>query len=74
MLLQEKFEEERKAGEANGKAIGMKQSLLLFLDTKSEIPENIRRRIEDETDSDTLKRWLTLAYTAETVEDFCQQM
>ena len=74
MLLQEKFEEERKAGEAIGEANGMKRSLLIFLDTKSDIPENIRRRIEDETDSDTLKRWLTLAFTTASIEDFCQRM
>ena len=70
MSLQEKFEEEWQAGEASG----MKQSLLIFLGTKSEIPENIRSRIEDETDTDTLKRWLILAYTAASIEDFGHQM
>ncbi len=74
MLLQEKFEEERRAGEAMGEANGMKKSVLIVLGTKSEIPENIHKRIEDETDTDTLKRWLTLACTTATVEDFCQQM
>ena len=78
MLLQEKFEEERRAGEtigiAIGEANGLKQSVLIVLGTKSEIPENIHKRIEDETDTDTLKRWLTLACTTATVEDFCQQM
>ncbi|MDE5746658.1 MAG: hypothetical protein K2I21_03660 [Acetatifactor sp.] len=75
---EEAYEEGREAGKAEGIAAGMmdgeRHVIFDFLQRLGEIPEDIRRRIEDEQDRETLKKWYMTAPGVKSFEEFRESM
>lgn len=62
---------ERLAGKEEGKAEGKAESVLELLEELGPVPEELRKKIMDEREMNTLKGWLKLAAKVSSVEDFC---
>ena len=62
--------EGKAAGIAVGMIEGVRQVLYNFLDHLGKIPEDIQRRIEDERDSEILKKWYMAVPDAKSFDDF----
>ena len=86
MLLEEMMRKEREQGLKTGLSKGRKEgistgrkaakaeSVLIVLDTKGAITPELRARIESEKDLDKLSKWLLLAVSVSTPEEFAQKM
>ena len=65
-LLQDKWRDGMKEGIAKGKEEGIAQgkveSIFEFLQDLGEVPEDLKKQIESQTDLETLSRWLKPAY------------
>ena len=70
MTLEEMLRDERKEGEARGRAA----SVLTFLEEKGNVPQGLRDRIGQERNLDILRKWLKLSAKAETIRQFEDQM
>lgn len=57
-----------------GLATGIAESIKVFLSDLGTIPENITKRIDNETDLDILRRWLKLVAKSSSIEEFMQKM
>lgn len=57
-------------GKTEGKMEEKRQVIYTFLELLGEIPEDIRRRIEEEQDGETLKQWYMAASHARSFEAF----
>ena len=57
-------------GEEAGRAEGIGSAVLLLLNMKGEITENLHNRITSEHDIDVLHNWLKLASQVKTIEEF----
>lgn len=70
--------EGKAAGIAEGKAVGMiegdRQVIYNFLEHLGRIPEDIQKRIEDEQDRNTLKKWYMAAPSVKSFEEFRESM
>ena len=62
---------ERLAGKAEGLLEGKAESILELLEELGPVPEELRKKIMDERDLNTLKGWLKLAAKTSSVENFC---
>ncbi len=71
MLLEEMLQDEREAGRVEGRA-GI--VLELLEDSLGNLPEDLRSRILSEKDGDVLKRYLKLAKTAASLDEFMQKI
>lgn len=60
----------REEGKTEGITIGKAEDILELLSDIGTIPEVLQKRIQEETDLDTLKKWLKIAAKAECMEDF----
>ena len=60
----------REEGKTEGITIGKAEDILELLSDLGTIPEVLQKRIQEETDLDTLKKWLKIAAKAECMEDF----
>jgi len=66
-------------GEARGMAVGearaLHQSLLQFLTARfsSAVSASVMKRINDEPNSDTLMRWVSLAANCASIDEFIQR-
>lgn len=76
-------QEEREAGRAEGRAEGREEgragaiaeAVLTFLgELQGKVPEELRGIIMNEKDAETLKRYLKLAASAGSVEEFVSRM
>ena len=87
MLLEEMLQDEREAGRAEGRAEGHAEGrvagraegkaeaiLELLEDLSDTLPEDLRSRILSEKDGDVLKRYLKLAKTAVSLDEFIQKI
>lgn len=63
-------EESREEGRAEGKAEGKAESILELLEELGPVSDNLRRKIMEQKNPDTLKRWHKLSAKTETVEAF----
>ena len=63
-------EEGRAEGEAKGRMKGKAESVLLALEMKGSVPEQLRTRILAETDGPVLEEWLKAAIETDTIEGF----
>ena len=70
MLLEEMLKDERTEGRLEGKI----DSILSILCSRGDIPDNICRRIRSEKDVAVLDRWLLLAASTSSIDEFCQNM
>ena len=55
-------------------AEGRTESVLDILSLLGEVPENLRERICQEVNMETLKKWLCLTAKAESIEQFIKEM
>ena len=64
------WEDGNKAGKVKGRA----ESILEILEELGTVPEELRRRLLEETDVQRLKHWLKEAINAASIEDFAENM
>ena len=74
MIFEEMLRDERAEGKAEGKAEAKIEDILDILEDKCQLPADLRSRIEDEQNLQTLTRWLKLAAKADSLEEFLSQM
>ena len=68
------WEEGNKAGKVKGRVMGRAESILEILEELGTVPEELRRRLLEETDLQRLKNWLKEAIKAASIEDFAENM
>ncbi len=78
-MLFENFEaydvqETRRQSKAEGRAEGRAEDILLFLEEKGTVSDELRRRILAERDETILIKWLKTAAAVKNLEDFTAQM
>lgn len=69
-LLQDKWRDGIKKGIVEGKV----EDILELLRELGEVPEDLKKQIESQTDMETLSRWLKLAARSASVEEFMSKM
>ena len=79
MTLQELMRDEHEAGKLEGETEGIAKGralsvLDLLQNLPGSLPKKIRKRIFSETDNETLCKYLRLAASAGSVEEFVQRM
>lgn len=74
MRFEELLQDSRADGKAEGKAEGKVEAILELLQETGEIPENLQALIKNQTDMETLSRWLKLAAKSGSVEEFVSKM
>ena len=74
MLFQELLKDERAEGHAEGRAEGRAEMVVLFLEDKGVIPEDLHKKIMKEEDLDILSRWVKLAARVESINQFQKEM
>ena len=62
--------EAHESGYAEGKIEGKIEAILYLLEEIGTVPESLREKITAEKDEEILRKWLKLAATAESVEEF----
>lgn len=63
-------EEAYSEGKTDGKIEGKIEDILYFLKEKGTIPEGLEKRIRAETDENILRKWLKLAGSTVSIEEF----
>ena len=68
-------------GEAKGRAAGLAdgaqafgQTLLQCIGRRWQVPEELRRKIQEEESLETLQSWLGLAWEAQTLEELAEKI
>lgn len=82
MIFEEFLKEERAEARAEGKAegrtegeiAGKVEAILVFLEELGTLPEDVRVRIQNETDLEVLTKWLRIAAKAESMKQFEMNM
>ena len=74
MLLELMLQDERREGRIEGRVEGKVEEIISFLEDLSDIPVELREKIESEKDLSVLKRWLKLAAKADSIEQFISEM
>ena len=67
---EEALEEGYEEGKTAGVMVGKIEALFYLLEEKGAVPEELEKRIIAETDENTLRRWLKLAGSTESMEEF----
>ena len=73
-LIKQGYDEGEIAGRAEGEITATQDNILELLEDVGEISEDLEKKIRDERNVDTLKRWLKMASRAESVDDFMQRV
>lgn len=74
MLLELMLQDERREGRAEGKAEGKAEEVISFLEDLGSVSEELKSRIMEEQNLDTLKHWLKLSARAASIEQFKNEM
>ena len=74
MLLELMLQDDRREGRIEGRVEGKVEEIISFLEDLSDIPVELREKIESEKDLSVLKRWLKLAAKADSIEQFISEM
>lgn len=74
MTLEELLKDERAEGREEGRAEGIAESILELLEELAPVPGELREMVMNETDRETLRRWLKQAAKAESVGQFRENM
>ena len=85
MIFEEMLKEERAEGLAKGREEGreeglqegrstLKETLLLFLQSFGDIPDEVLEQIQAQQDMEVLKNWMQTAFRSKTLEEFVQKM
>ena len=72
--VQETRRVSRAEGRTEGRIAETSENILAFLRETGPIPEEVKKRILEETDLETLRGWLRVAARAESAEEFCNQI
>ena len=83
--FEEMLKEERAEGFAKGREEGreeglqegrstLKETLLLFLQSFGDIPDEVLEQIQAQQDMEVLKNWMQTAFRSKTLEEFVQKM
>ena len=64
---------EYRSGEIKGKAEGKAESVILALEMRGHVSEQLKERIFEERDVSLLEDWLRLAIEADTIEAFMEK-
>ena len=64
----------RNEGRSEGRTEECAESIKAFLSDLGTIPENITKKIDSETNLDTLRRWMKLAANSDSIEEFMEKM
>lgn len=70
LIRMEEYADGEAAGLREGKAVGIRDSLLELLQEFGDIPEALQTRIESEKDLQVLTSWLKVAARADSLEEF----
>lgn len=68
------FEELLRSREKKGRIAGKAEAILELLEDCGTFSEDLKQKVMEETDLDTLKRWHKLAAKTSTIEEFTRQM
>lgn len=74
MQLWEEFALERSEASAEGLIEGYISSLTTILNELGTIPEDIRKKIESETATETLQAWIKIAVKSKSVSEFAEMI
>lgn len=81
MIFEEMLKEERAEGFAKGREEGreegrstLKETLLLFLQSFGDIPDEVLEQIQAQQDMEVLKNWMQTAFRSKMLEEFVQKM
>ena len=66
--------EGRKEGRKEGRLEAKIEDVLELLEDLGNIPEELRKKIKEEQDMQTIKLWLKLSARVESIEQFIEQM
>lgn len=69
-----KFDEIMYYAKRDGKIEARVQDILELLEDYGEIPEEIRQRLEEETNLGVLKEWVKIAARAQSIQEFADKM
>lgn len=69
-----KFDEIMYYAKRDGKIEARVQSILELLEDYGEIPEEVRQRLEEETNLSVLKEWVKIAARAQSIQEFVDKM
>ena len=73
MIFEEMLKEEREEGREEGRSV-LKETLLLFLQSFGDIPDEVLEQIQAQQDMEVLKNWMQTAFRSKTLEEFVQKM
>lgn len=73
MIFEEMLKEERAEGFQEGRST-LKETLLLFLQSFGDIPDEVLEQIQAQQDMEVLKNWMQTAFRSKTLEEFVQKM
>lgn len=74
MLFEELLKDEREVGRKEGIFKGMTDSLLLVLSKFGVLPDELHKKINEETDEEVLKNWIQTASQVTSLEEFISKM
>lgn len=74
MERKENYEEGYSEGHAEGHAQGLSSALLMLLESRGEVPESERSKINETTDREVLQQWIKNAAVMTSLEEFFQTM
>ena len=77
MIFEEMLKEEDAKGREEGREEGrsiLKETLLLFLQSFGDIPDEVLEQIQAQQDMEVLKNWMQTAFRSKTLEEFVQKM
>ena len=73
-FLKEERADAKAEGRAEGELLGKVEFILSLLEELGTVSEDVREKIQNETDSQVLVRWFKLAAKAESMEQFLNDM
>lgn len=73
-LKEDAYEAGEAAGKIAGKIAGKREAVVQLLERAGAIPEQLQKRIMEETDITALEWWLGIAARAESIEEFAGRM
>lgn len=68
------FEDERAEGRAEGKAEGRAEDIIELLKALGEVPDELQKRILEQTDLDILMKWLRIAVGVSDIQEFIHKI
>lgn len=74
MRGEELLKQREKIGHAAGLAEGRRDSLMIVLQTKGTVPEELSDKIRKQSDLEVLDNWIALACRVSDIEEFKRQI